>query len=98
MLRGQSRTDQGFHLSPNLGITLNFSVRLHEDTVVPGILLAVDRMCFVLEVEISDDVRACRISGADLGLLIAAAVVLAGCVLALVTLPARPRADAEGPR
>ena len=39
--------------------------------------------------------RSAFISGADLGLLIAAAVVLAGCVLALVTLPARPRADAE---
>ncbi|HYB46665.1 MAG TPA: hypothetical protein VED20_04800 [Streptosporangiaceae bacterium] len=32
------------------------------------------------------------ISGADLGLLTAAAVVLAGCALALVSLPARPRA------
>ncbi len=42
--------------------------------------------------------RSAFISGADLGLLIAAAVVLAGCVLALVTLPGRPRADAEGPR
>jgi hypothetical protein len=38
--------------------------------------------------------RSAFISGADLGLLIAAAVVLVGCVLALLTLPARPRADA----
>ena len=38
--------------------------------------------------------RSAFISGADLGLLTAAAVVLAGCVLALVTLPARPRASA----
>ena len=37
--------------------------------------------------------RSAFISGADIGLLIAAAVVLAGCVLALVSLPARPRAD-----
>jgi hypothetical protein len=34
------------------------------------------------------------ISGANLGLLTAAAVVLAGCVLALMTLPTRPRPDA----
>ena len=39
--------------------------------------------------------RSAFISGADLGLLIAAAVVLAGCVLALLTLPARPRAAAD---
>jgi hypothetical protein len=38
--------------------------------------------------------RSAFISGADLGMLTAAAVVLAGCALALVTLPARPRADA----
>jgi MFS family permease len=38
------------------------------------------------------------INGADLGLLIAAAVVLVGCVLALLTLPARPRADAADPK
>jgi len=42
--------------------------------------------------------RSAFISGADLGLLTAAAVVLAGCVLALVTLPARPRADTDGDR
>jgi hypothetical protein len=35
--------------------------------------------------------RAAFISGADLGLLTAAAAVLAGCVVALVSLPARPR-------
>jgi EmrB/QacA subfamily drug resistance transporter len=38
--------------------------------------------------------RSAFISGADLGLLIAAAVVLAGCVLALAVLPASPSADA----
>jgi hypothetical protein len=42
--------------------------------------------------------RSAFISGADLGLLIEAAVVLVGCVLALLTLPARPRADAGGGR
>ena len=42
--------------------------------------------------------RSAFISGADLGLLIAAAVVLVGCVLALLTLPARPRADAADPK
>lgn len=36
--------------------------------------------------------RTAFISGADLGLLTAAAVVLAGCALALVSLPSRPRA------
>jgi len=39
--------------------------------------------------------RSAFISGADLGLLIASAVVLAGCVLALVTLPAGPTAAGE---
>ena len=42
--------------------------------------------------------RSAFISGADLGLLVAAAVVLVGCVLALLTLPARPRPDTEPPR
>jgi hypothetical protein len=45
--------------------------------------------------------RAAFISGADLALLTASAVVLAGCVLALLSLPTRPRADegqATGPR
>jgi EmrB/QacA subfamily drug resistance transporter len=37
--------------------------------------------------------RSAFISGADLGLLTAAAAVLAGCALALVTLPARPPAS-----
>ncbi len=59
--------DQGFHLSPNPGITLNFGVRLHEDAVPPGILFAVDRIRFVVEAEISEDVSACGIGGADLG-------------------------------
>jgi hypothetical protein len=38
--------------------------------------------------------RSAFISGTDLGLLTAAAVVLAGCVLALAVLPASPSADA----
>ncbi len=38
--------------------------------------------------------RSAFISGADLGLLTAAAVALAGCVLALAVLPASPSADA----
>jgi hypothetical protein len=45
--------------------------------------------------------RAAFISGADLALLTAAAVVLVGCVLALLSLPARPPANegqASGPR
>jgi EmrB/QacA subfamily drug resistance transporter len=42
--------------------------------------------------------RSAFISGADLGLLVAAAVVLVGCVLALLTLPTRPRADAADPK
>ncbi len=39
--------------------------------------------------------RSAFISGGDLGLLTAAVVALAGCVLALVTVPTRPRASAE---
>jgi len=38
--------DQGFHLSPNLGIALNVGVKLHKDTVVPGILLqSIESFC-----------------------------------------------------
>ncbi len=39
--------------------------------------------------------RSAFISGADLGLVTGATVVLAGCALALATLPARPRAEAR---
>src|SRR5580692_6545002 len=42
-------------------------MRFHEDTVVPWIFLAVDRIRFVVKAEISDDVRAGGISRADLG-------------------------------
>ena len=68
--------DQGFHLSPDFGITLNFDVRLHEETVVPGVLLAIDRSRFIVEAEISDDVRACRIGSADPGLAVHEAIRL----------------------
>jgi len=68
--------DQGFHLSPNLGITLNLGVSLHEDTVVPGVLPAFDRIPFVLEAKISDDVRACGIGSADLGFAVQKAIQL----------------------
>src|ERR1700733_1158897 len=68
--------DQGFHLSPNLGITLNLDVSLHENTLVPRVLLAVDRIRFVVEAEISDDMRACRIGCADLGFAVQKAVQL----------------------
>jgi len=43
---------------------------------------------------LADAARAAFINGADLGLLTAAAVVLAGCVLALLTLPGQPSAGA----
>ena len=68
--------DQGLYLSPNFGITLNFDVRLHEETVVPGVLLASDRSRFIVEAEISDDVRACRIGRADPGLAVHKAIRL----------------------
>lgn len=68
--------DQGFHLSPNPGIALNFDVRSHENTVVPRVLLAGDWIRFVVETEISDDVRACRIGSADLGLAMEEAIQL----------------------
>lgn len=57
--------DQGFYLSPNLWITLNFGVRLHEETVIPRVVFAVDGIRFVVKAEISDDVRVCRIGSAD---------------------------------
>ena len=60
--------DQGFHLRPNLGIALDLGMRLHEDAVISWIPFAVDRIRFVVEAKISDDVRACRIGSADLGL------------------------------
>jgi EmrB/QacA subfamily drug resistance transporter len=41
--------------------------------------------------------RVAFVSGADLGLRTGAAVAIAGCVLALAALPARPPADAETP-
>ena len=41
--------------------------------------------------------RVAFVSGADLGLRTGAAVAIAGCVLALAALPARPLADAETP-
>jgi EmrB/QacA subfamily drug resistance transporter len=39
--------------------------------------------------------RSAFVSGADLGLMVAAAVALGGCVLALAALPSRPPAEAE---
>src|SRR5260370_27526898 len=66
--------DQGFYLSPNFGITLNFDVRLHEETVVPGVLLAIDRSRFIVEAEIPDNVRARRIGGANPGLAVHKAI------------------------
>src|SRR5208282_2435085 len=49
---------------------------LHEETVVPGILLTINRIRFVVEAEISNDVRACRIGSADLGLAVQKATQL----------------------
>ena len=49
----------------------------------------------VLNVALPTLVRDLQATSSQLQWIIAAAVVLAGCVLALVTLPARPRADAE---
>ena len=53
---------------PHIWITFNLSVGLHEDAVVPGILVAVIRARFVVESKIPDDFRACWIGGANLGL------------------------------
>src|SRR5260370_13069332 len=68
--------DEGFYLSRNFGIRVNFDVRLHEETVVPGILLAIDRSRFIVEAEIPDNVRACRIGGANPGLAVHKAIRL----------------------
>lgn len=68
--------DQGFHLRPNFGIALDLGVSLHEKTVVPGVLLAVERIPFVIGAEISDDMRARRIGSADLGFAVQKAVQL----------------------
>src|SRR5260370_13074400 len=68
--------DEGFYLSRNFGIRVNFDVRLHEETVVPGILLAIDRSRFIVEAELADNVSACRIGGANRGLAVHKAIRL----------------------
>ncbi len=70
------------------------------DTVtrsVGGALAVADRLGAAAGRLLAQAARAAFVSGADLGLLVAAAVVLAGCVVALLTVPSRPRpgADAE---
>ena len=61
-----SGLDQRLHLLPNLRITFNFNVSPHKNAVVPRILFALDRIGFVIEAEISDDLGVGRIGGADL--------------------------------
>src|ERR1019366_917840 len=68
--------DQGLHLIPNLGIALNFGVRLDKETVVPWVLLAGDRIRFVVRAEIPEDSRARRIGSADLRFAVQKAIQL----------------------
>ena len=62
----QTRPDQGFHSIPNHRIAFNLGVRLHEDTIVPGVLGAVERALFIVKSEVSNDPRACSIGGVDI--------------------------------
>lgn len=61
---------------------------------IGGALAVAERIGGVLGHLLADAARAAFISGSDLGMIVAAVVALAGCVVALLLLPARP-ASAE---
>src|ERR1700732_610945 len=63
--RWQVRPDQIFRLFPHIWITFDLGVLLHEDTVIPGILVAGIRVSFVVKSKIPDNLRARRIGGAN---------------------------------
>src|ERR1700737_2077283 len=66
-LRGQFRIDQGFHLAPNFWIAFDFGVGSDQDPVAPGISVAANRICFIVESVIANDLGPCRIGSANPG-------------------------------
>ena len=56
--RWQVRADEGFDAGLNVRVALNFDVRLFEQAREPRIPVAADGMGVVVELEISDDLRA----------------------------------------
>jgi hypothetical protein len=62
----QIRTNQGIHLIPNVGVTLNFDMGLHEDTTEPRILIAANRVSFVVRTEIAENPGALGVRGSNL--------------------------------
>jgi len=90
--RRQIRPDQGFRLNPNDRITLNLSVWLREDTVVPGIPGGFEGTRFIVKSEASNDTRPRWIGGANVVVpakksmrlyKLAACATLAGIVVSL---------------
>src|SRR5580692_7086504 len=64
--RGQGGANQRFHLLPDFGIALDFDMRLHHQSIPPGIGgLARNWFFTVNGAEISDDVRARGVGGAN---------------------------------
>src|SRR5712672_2574900 len=57
--------DQRLHLIPDLRITFNLDVSLHDNPVVPGISRAVVWSRLIAESKITEDLRAGRIGGAN---------------------------------
>jgi hypothetical protein len=53
---------------PNARITFDFGVRRREDTIIPGILIAFDRIGFIVGSKISNNSRVCRIGSTNFGL------------------------------
>ena len=53
---------------PDVGVTFNFDMGRHEESVVPGIPLTADGVVLVLDSDVSDDLGACRVGGANIGL------------------------------
>jgi hypothetical protein len=56
--RWQVRADEGFDAGLNVRVALNFDVRLFEQAREPRIPVAADGMGVLVELEISDDLRA----------------------------------------
>ena len=64
----QVRPYQGLRLLPDLGITFNLRMSLHEDAVIPGVFIAVIGACFVVKSKVPEDRRARGISSLNFGL------------------------------
>lgn len=63
--RRQIEADQGGDAIPNVRITLNLSVRLGENPVIPGICRAIEGAGSVVNTEVANNARARGIGGAN---------------------------------